>query len=197
MPACAAASRWTAACRGSMACSGCIPRWPKNREAVLGEEALFVHAVASPLPRSLALRWPERAGDRRHAPYELKDGWLNRLVALLPKAGRSVRHHAHVPLALRGRGERHVLCASARARRRTNCCSAWSSCTRRTRKLHALWAAAMDARGMAGTPLRQNPAELGQLAARFLAQTGGPAHRDAGDGGWDTHSAQARAWPTS
>ena len=41
-------------------------------------------------------------------------------------------------------------------------------------QLHALWSAAMDARGMAGPAARQNPAELGQLAARFLSQPQGP-----------------------
>src|SRR6185436_16970322 len=57
-------------------------------------------------------------------------------------------------------------------------------------QLHALWSAAMEARGMAGEPLRQNPAELGQLAARFLAQPSGPRIAMLETGGWDTHSAQ-------
>jgi uncharacterized protein (DUF1501 family) len=43
---------------------------------------------------------------------------------------------------------------------------------------------------MAGAPLRQNPAELGQLAARFLAQPTGPRIAMLETGGWDTHSAQ-------
>lgn len=44
---------------------------------------------------------------------------------------------------------------------------------------------------MAGPALRQNPTELGQLAARFLAQPQGPRIAMLETGGWDTHSAQA------
>ena len=57
-------------------------------------------------------------------------------------------------------------------------------------QLHAMWSAAMDARGMAGTPLRQSAAELGQLAARFLSQKDGPRIAMLESNGWDTHSAQ-------
>ena len=58
-------------------------------------------------------------------------------------------------------------------------------------QLHALWSSAMDARGMAGPAVRQNPAELGELAARFLAQPQGPRIAMLETNGWDTHSAQA------
>jgi uncharacterized protein (DUF1501 family) len=62
-------------------------------------------------------------------------------------------------------------------------------------QLHALWSAAMDARSMAGGAAdggkRQDPAELGRVAANFLAQPQGPRIAMIETGGWDTHSAQA------
>jgi uncharacterized protein (DUF1501 family) len=61
-------------------------------------------------------------------------------------------------------------------------------------QLHALWSAAMDARGLAGMQPgsgRQDPAALGQTAARFLVQPNGPRIAMVETGGWDTHSAQA------
>ena len=62
-------------------------------------------------------------------------------------------------------------------------------------QLHALWSAALDARGMAGAQAeggnRQDPAVLGRMAANFLAQADGPRIAMIETGGWDTHSAQA------
>ncbi|MBK7061304.1 MAG: DUF1800 family protein [Rubrivivax sp.] len=58
-------------------------------------------------------------------------------------------------------------------------------------QLHAMWTAALQARGMAGPALRQSPADLGDLAARFLVQPAGPRIAMLETGGWDTHSAQA------
>jgi uncharacterized protein (DUF1501 family) len=40
------------------------------------------------------------------------------------------------------------------------------------------------------TPARQNPAEVGRLAATFLARPEGPRIAMLETGGWDTHSAQ-------
>jgi uncharacterized protein (DUF1501 family) len=62
-------------------------------------------------------------------------------------------------------------------------------------QLHALWSAAMDARGMAGAKEngggnRQDPAAVGRMAAGFLAQPQGPRIAMIETGGWDTHSAQ-------
>ena len=67
-------------------------------------------------------------------------------------------------------------------------------------QLHALWSAAMDARGMAAGPVAasQDPAELGQLAARFLARSRRSAHRHARDRAAGTRTARRRrAWRTS
>ena len=44
---------------------------------------------------------------------------------------------------------------------------------------------------MAESDARQNPAELGRLAASFLARPDGPRIAMLETGGWDTHSAQA------
>jgi uncharacterized protein (DUF1501 family) len=60
--------------------------------------------------------------------------------------------------------------------------------------LHGLWAAALDARGMAGEmsggARRQDGAALGRIAAGFLARADGPRIAMIETTGWDTHSGQ-------
>ena len=156
------------------------------------QQALFVHAVASPYRDRSHFDAQNVLETGGTAPYELKDGWLNRLVGLLPKAGgEAIAITPTVPLALRGRAEVGSYAPSALRQAPDDLLQRVQQMYAQDQQLHALWGAAMEARGMAGTPLRQNPAELGQLAARFLAQPTGPRIAMLETGGWDTHSAQA------
>src|SRR5579862_2628565 len=53
-----------------------------------GSEALFVHAVASPYRDRSHFDGQNVLETGGSLPYQLKDGWLNRLVGLLPRADK-------------------------------------------------------------------------------------------------------------
>jgi uncharacterized protein (DUF1501 family) len=156
------------------------------------QQALFVHAVASPYRDRSHFDGQNVLESGGSAPHEMKDGWLNRLVGLLPKAsGAAIAITPTVPLALRGQADVSTYAPSAPKQAPEDLLQRVQQLYAQDPQLHAMWSAAMDARGMAGSPLGQNPAELGQLAARFLAQKEGPRIAMLESGGWDTHSAQA------
>jgi uncharacterized protein (DUF1501 family) len=155
------------------------------------QQALFVHAVAS------------RYRDRSHfdaqnvlesggaAPHEVKDGWLNRLITLLPRhSGEAIAIAPTIPLALRGPAEVTTYAPTAPRQAPDDLLQRVQQLYASDPQLHPLWSAAMDARGISGPAARQNPSELGQLAARFLAHPQGPRIAMLETNGWDTHSAQ-------
>ena len=118
---------------------------------------------------------------------------MNRLVTLLPRtSGEAVAISPTVPFALRGRADVQTYAPSSARQAPDDLLQRVQALYEQDAQLHGLWSAAMDARSMAaGSALRQNPAELGQLAARFLAQPTGPRIAMLETNGWDTHSAQA------
>jgi uncharacterized protein (DUF1501 family) len=158
------------------------------------KEALFVHAVASPYRDRSHFDGQNVLETGGTTPYELKDGWLNRLVALLPKrSGDAIAISPTVPLALRGRAEVSSYAPAAPKQASEDLLKQVEQLYAQDAMLHALWASAMEARGMAGgAPMRQNPAQLGALAARFLSQPTGPRIAMLESNGWDTHSAQTQ-----
>lgn len=156
------------------------------------KEALFVHAVASPYRDRSHFDGQNVLESGGTSPYQLKDGWLNRLVALLPRRGpEAIAISTTVPLALRGPAEVSSYAPAAPARTSDDMLQRFQQLYAQDPKLEAMWSAAMEARGMAGPATRQSPAELGRLAARFLAQPTGPRIAMLETSGWDTHSAQA------
>ena len=174
----------------------------RPRELYAAEQALFVHAVASPYRDRSHFDGQNVLETGGAAPYQLKDGWMNRLVGLLPRARRAgdrVRADAcrwRCAAPPRSRPMRRRRCR----RRATTCCSACSSSTPRDAQLHALWSAAMDARGMAGAgggERGRTRRALGRMAASFLARAEGPRIAMIETGGWDTHSAQSARLPRS
>jgi uncharacterized protein (DUF1501 family) len=159
-----------------------------------GGEALFVHAVASPYRDRSHFDGQNVLESGGTAAYQLKDGWLNRLVALLPKRSKeAIAFAPTVPLALRGAAPVTSYAPSALPAASDDLLLRVQQLYAADPQLHALWSAAMDARGMAGAPgegNRQNPAALGRMAANFLAKPDGPRIAMIETGGWDTHSAQ-------
>lgn len=157
-------------------------------------QALFVHAVANQYrDRSHfdAQNVLETGGAQ---PYQLKDGWLNRLVGLLPKAGReAIALAPTVPMALRGTADVTSYAPSALPQASDDLLLRVQQLYAGDAQLHALWSAAMDARDMAGGNAargRQDPAAQGRMAATFLSQPKGARIAMIETGGWDTHSAQ-------
>ena len=110
------------------------------------------------------------------APYDVKDGWLNRLLGLLPRAhGEAVAIAPTVPLALRGPAEVISYAPSAARQAPDDLLQRVQQLYAEDAQLHALWATAMDARGMASPaapePGRGRPAgrDLPRAAARVRA----------------------------
>jgi uncharacterized protein (DUF1501 family) len=157
-------------------------------------EALFVHAVASPYRDRSHFDGQNVLESGGTAPYQVKDGWLNRLVGLLPRrTNEAIAFAPSVPLALRGAAEVTSYAPSALPAASDDLLLRVQQLYAGDAQLHALWSAAMDARGLAGAKgedRRQDPATLGRTAAKFLAQLDGPRIAMIETGGWDTHSAQ-------
>jgi uncharacterized protein (DUF1501 family) len=158
-------------------------------------EALFVHAVASPYRDRSHFDGQNVLETGGPQPYQVKDGWMNRLVGLLPKPSKqAIAFAPTVPVALRGAAEVTSYAPSALPAASDDLLLRVQQLYANDPQLHALWSAAMDARGMAGGNggrNRQDPATLGRTAASFLAQPNGARLAMIETGGWDTHSAQA------
>lgn len=156
-------------------------------------QAGFVHAVASPYRDRSHFDGQnvlESGGDK---PYAVRDGWLNRLVGLLPAAGsEAIALAPTVPLALRGAAAVSSYAESALPEVSDDLLLRVEQLYAKDAQLHALWDSAMAARMLAGDSgsARQTPASLGKLAAGFLAKADGPRIAMLETGGWDTHSGQ-------
>lgn len=158
-------------------------------------QAAFFHAVASPYRDRSHFDGQNVLETGGNAPYQLKDGWLNRLVGLLPRAGKeAIAFSPAIPPALRGPAEVASYAPSALPQAGDDLLARVEQLYAGDAQLHALWSSALEARDMAqgmGTGAgRQDPATLGRMAAGFLARPDGPRIAMIETGGWDTHSAQ-------
>lgn len=159
-------------------------------------EALFVHAVASPYRDRSHFDGQNVLETGGTQPYQVKDGWMNRLAGVLPKSSKqAIAFAPTLPLALRGGADVTSYAPSALPAASDDLLDRVQQLYANDAQLHGLWSAAMDARGMAGSPdggNRQDPSVLGRTAATFLAAPNGARLAMIETGGWDTHSAQAQ-----
>lgn len=169
------------------------PALAETAKLYAGKQALFVHAVAS------------RYRDRSHfdgqnvletggtQPYQLKDGWLNRLLALLPSAhAEAIAVSATIPAALRGKVEVASYAPSALPDAPDDLLQRVTAMYAGDAQLHALWSQAMATRATTGDLSAAggaNAAATGALAARLLT-TGDTRIAMIETGGWDTHAQQ-------
>ncbi|MEM5310535.1 DUF1501 domain-containing protein [Paraburkholderia sp. JHI869] len=156
------------------------------------KQALFVHAIASPYRDRSHFDGQNVLETGGRAPYQVKDGWLNRLVAMLPASRESAIALAPtVPLALRGTAQVSSYAPSALPSASDDLLTRVSALYEADPQLRSLWTSAMNARGLAGDAnAHQDPASVGKLAAGFLSRPDGPRIAMIETGGWDTHSAQ-------
>nr|WP_321915237.1 DUF1501 domain-containing protein [Paraburkholderia sp. J11-2] len=156
------------------------------------KQALFVHAIASPYRDRSHFDGQNVLETGGRAPYQVKDGWLNRLVAMLPASRENAIALAPtVPLALRGPVQVSSYAPSALPAASDDLLTRVSALYEADPQLRSLWMSAMNARGLAGdASARQDPASVGKLAASFLARPDGPRIAMIETSGWDTHSAQ-------
>jgi uncharacterized protein (DUF1501 family) len=155
-------------------------------------QALFVHGVGIPYrDRSHfdAQNVLETGGTR---PYEAKDGWMNRLLALLPGGTRAMAVSPTVPAALRGPRDVTSYANSRLPDPDAELMSRVSKMYSGDKQLHALWESSMQAKAMAAgnDDSGQDPVATGKLAASLLSGPSGARIAMIETGGWDTHFQQ-------
>jgi uncharacterized protein (DUF1501 family) len=155
-------------------------------------KALFVQAVASPYRDRSHFDAQNVLETGGKSAYQLKDGWMNRLLTLLPKAqNEAIAFAPTIPMALRGKMEVGSYAASHLPQAPDDLLLRVSQLYAEDPQLNPLWQTAMQANNMADdTSPKQDPASLGKLAASFLVKANGPRIAMIETGGWDTHSAQ-------
>jgi len=159
-------------------------------------EALFVQAVASPYRDRSHFDGQNVLETGGTNPYEYKDGWLNRLLPLLPAGQRALALAPAVPPILRGRVAVESYAPSNLPQANDDLLARVGAMYEPDRLLHPLWEEAMDARrtagmtpGAAGGAARNLPG-LATLAAQFLVKPNGARIAVLEYDGWDTHSGQ-------
>ena len=160
-------------------------------------EALFVHAAASPYRERSHFDGQNILETGGRAAYVLRDGWLNRLLTMLPPArAKAIALSATVPMVLRGAHDVASYAPSALPGVSDDLLARVSALYDDDPQLHGLWAQAVQTRqmtsDMAGDPggkNGQNGAALGQLAAKVLAADGAQI-AVIETLGWDTHAGQ-------
>jgi uncharacterized protein (DUF1501 family) len=172
------------------------PSLTKLRDLYAAEQATFFHAVASPYRDRSHFDGQNVLETGGAAPYQVKDGWMNRLVGLLPRTGKeAIAFSPAVPVALRGPANVTTYAPSALPQANDDLMLRVEQLYAKDAQLHAIWSSALDARGMAtggmgGGAARQDSGALGKMAAGFLARADGPRIAMIETSGWDTHSGQ-------
>ena len=156
------------------------------------EQALFVHAVASPYRDRSHFDGQNVLETGGAQPYAVRDGWLNRLVTMLPRSNdEAIAIAATVPLALRGSVQVASFAPSALPHAADDLMTRVTALYDADQQLHPVWSAALETRGLAtDAGAGQNPASLGRLTASFLTKPNGPRIAMLETLGWDTHNAQ-------
>lgn len=127
-------------------------------------------------------------------PFGRQDGWVNRLLTLLPEAERSALAIAEaVPLALRGSVPATSYAPSRLPAASDDLMMRVSAMYESDAQLHGLWQMATQTRMQAGDlggNAGRNGARLGQLVATLMGGADGARVAMVETGGWDTHSGQ-------
>ena len=166
------------------------------RKLYAGEEVTLLHAVASPYRDRSHFDAQNVLETGGKLPYQLKDGWMNRLLGLLPRSGKeAIAFTPAVPLAMQGAVEVTTYAPSTLSEANEDLLIRVKQLYAPDRQLHALWTSALEARGMAGARMggggnQQDAGALGRIAAGFLARADGPRVAMIESSGWDTHSGQ-------
>ncbi|KTF67570.1 DUF1501 domain-containing protein [Sphingomonas sp. HT-1] len=157
------------------------------------KQALFVHAVASPYRDRSHFDGQNVLETGGTAAYQLKDGWMNRLLRLLPTEDKAIALASTVPMALRGPVDVASYAPSSLPDASDDLLARVSAMYEGDRQLHPLWQEAMATRmltGDLGSDGGKKAADTGTLAAKLLSAPGGARIAMIETGGWDTHSGQ-------
>ncbi|MES2989438.1 MAG: DUF1501 domain-containing protein [Pseudomonadota bacterium] len=157
------------------------------------KQALFVHAVASPYRDRSHFDGQNVLETGGASAYALKDGWLNRLLSLLPKEDKGIALASTIPMALRGPVEVASYAPSALPDATDDLLTRVASMYAGDAQLHGLWEQATATRMLTSDMAAdngRNAAATGDLAAKLLSAEGGARIAMIETGGWDTHAGQ-------
>jgi uncharacterized protein (DUF1501 family) len=157
-------------------------------------QALFVHAIASPYRDRSHFDGQNVLETGGSAAYRVKDGWMNRLLGLVPAVDASaLALSSTVPMALRGAHEVSSYANSQLPSASDDLLTRVGALYEQDQQLHGLWTAAMETRMRAGGTMQagggQKGAATGALAAKMLLGDGARIAMIETNG-WDTHSGQ-------
>lgn len=158
------------------------------------KQALIVHAVASQYRDRSHFDGQNVLETGGSAAYHLKDGWMNRLLGLLPaKEASALALSSTVPMALRGSREVSSYASSQLPSPSEDLLTRVGLLYDSDPQLHELWTSAMETRMKADDPMQagsgQKGMNVGALAARMLLGDGARIAMIETNG-WDTHSGQ-------
>lgn len=157
-------------------------------------EALFVHATASPYRDRSHFDGQNVLETGGKLPYDRSDGWMNRLIGLLPGTEtRALALSPAIPMALRGPATVSSYAPSNLPDVSGEFLQRVGQLYANDPQLHGLWSEAVQTRAMAGDLGSDNArgaAAAGKLAASLM--TGAEAARlmMIETNGWDTHANQ-------
>ncbi|TAD77715.1 MAG: DUF1501 domain-containing protein [Sphingomonadales bacterium] len=180
------------------------PALAEVAKAAQAGEALFVHAAATAYRERSHFDGQNLIESGGTAPYATKDGWLNRLAALLNEGAPAPLHALaiapSVPLALRGAAPVSNYAPSALPEASEDLLARVSQLYAADEELGALWSRALETRAMAGDDGLRNLRDAtaaGELAASLMRDAGGARIGMIELGGWDTHANQRGAFARS
>ncbi|SFO21483.1 DUF1501 domain-containing protein [Sphingomonas sp. OK281] len=157
-------------------------------------QALFAHAIASPYRDRSHFDGQNVLETGGVSAYQVRDGWLNRLLGVLPTdEARAIAVAATVPMALRGRREVASYAPSSLPDASDDLLQRVAMLYEGDHQLHGLWSEAMATRQLTSDLAQdggRNAAATGALAARLLKPDTGARIAMIETGGWDTHAGQ-------
>lgn len=167
-------------------------------EMYTAKEALFVHAAATSYrDRSHfdGQNWLETGSTAANIK---RDGWLNRLIGLMPgSAPKALAIAPSVPLALRGDQPAASYAPSALPSASADFVDRVSKLYAADEQLSGLWSTALETQAMAGDDTLRNMRDAqktGELAASLMRGEGGAQIGMLELDGWDSHANQGFAF---
>lgn len=158
------------------------------------KQALFAHAIASPYRDRSHFDGQNVLESGGSRAYARKDGWMNRMLALLPSENaRAIAVAATVPMALRGEREVASYAPSNLPDASDDLLQRVATLYAGDAQLHGIWEQATATRLLAGDLAAdngRNAAATGALAARLMTPDNGARIAMIETGGWDTHAGQ-------
>ncbi|UIP06252.1 DUF1501 domain-containing protein [Erythrobacter sp. SDW2] len=171
------------------------PAYAQVAAMAVARQALFVHAAATTYRERSHFDGQNLLESGGAKAYQLRDGWLNRLVTLLSgEKPRALALSPSVPLALQGPAHVSSYAPSALPGARESLLQRVATLYESDPQLSQLLADAVSTRAMAGeTGLRnlRNAEDTGTLAASLMKGPKGARIMMVESGDWDTHFGQS------